>query len=269
MEIELYKKLYQNLVNYASVAGIDKAALQKYFIPEGNTSSKSILFRLCSSLQNSGMMRNSIKFNDTKNLDNRKVIEKVMFGYNTQKAAEHYPDWKSIYDAVRKEGVDKNGIGAKKETNWEKYCKGLFDGLQYLIRKNGEAEIKHLTTVNQITKNEIASIRAISKKIHGLGFALTCDWLKECGCTWLAKPDVHIKGVVMHLKNVEAIKDDDVLNEMFAWADKVKSSGIDANATAYKLDKIIWLLCTGKFYLDDRKTGREAIYKEIDSLKKN
>ena len=92
MEIELYKKLYQNLVNYASVAGIDKAALQKYFIPEGNTSSKSILFRLCSSLQNSGMMRNSIKFNDTKNLDNRKVIEKVMFGYNTQKAAEHYPD---------------------------------------------------------------------------------------------------------------------------------------------------------------------------------
>jgi len=39
MQIKLYKALYRNLVSYASVAGVDESALQKYFILEGNTSS--------------------------------------------------------------------------------------------------------------------------------------------------------------------------------------------------------------------------------------
>lgn len=267
MEIELYKVLYQNLVNYASVAGIDEVSLQKYFIPEGDTSSKSILFRLCSSLQNSSMVRNSIKFNDKNHPHNRKVIEKIMYDFDTKEAVAHYPDWESIYDAIRSEGIVDNGIGKKRETNWQKYCKGLFDGLQYLAKENGEFKIKQLTAVDLLTKNEISSIRAISRRIHGLGFALTCDWLKECGCVWLAKPDVHINGVIMHMKNATTLKDEDVLNYMFTWAENVKISGIDTYVTTYKLDKIIWLLCTGEFYLDDKRTGREAIYREIDSLK--
>ena len=53
---------------------------------------------------------------------------------------------------------------------------------------------------------------------------------------------------------------------MFSWAETVKSSGEDIGATAYKIDKIIWLLCTGEFYLDDRRVGREAIYRRIDAL---
>lgn len=68
----------------------------------------------------------------------------------------------------------------------------------------------------------------------------------------------------MHLKEADKIKDKGVLREMFSWAETVKNSGIDSSATAYKLDKIIWLLCTGEFYLDGKRTGREAIYHKID-----
>ncbi len=88
MQVKLYKALYRNLVNYASVAGVDESALQKYFIPEGNTNSVSILFRLCSSLQNSGMMRNSIKFND-KDCTHRNTIKKVLFGFDTKNLLLH------------------------------------------------------------------------------------------------------------------------------------------------------------------------------------
>ena len=80
MKTQLYRELYVNLVSLASIAGIDETGLQKYFIPEGNTSPESILFRLCSSLQNSGMMRNSIKFNDA-DPAYQNAIKNVLFDY--------------------------------------------------------------------------------------------------------------------------------------------------------------------------------------------
>lgn len=95
---------------------------------------------------------------------------------------------------------------------------------------------------------------------------MTCDWLKECGCVWLAKPDVHINGVVDRLQPVNVVKDKDVLWQMYSWSEAIKQAEVDLAMTAYKLDKIIWLLCTGDFYLDNKRTGREAIYKKIDSL---
>ena len=266
MQVKLYKALYRNLVDYASVAGVDESALQKYFIPEGNTSSFSILFRLCSSLQNSGMMRNSIKFND-KGCKHRITIRKVLFDFDTKKSAATYSDWESIYNAMLASDITDNGIKDKKESNWEKYCRGLYDGLQFLTTGNGDRIIKDLASVSELTDKELNDIYAISNQIHGLGFALTCDRLKECGCTWLAKPDVHINGVVKYLKADEKLKYEDVLKVMFSWAESASSSGDDKHVTAYKIDKIIWLLCTGEFYLDDRRTGREAIYRRIDSLK--
>jgi len=264
---KLYKTLYVDLVSLASVAGVDEAELQKYFVPEGNTTSESILLRLCSSLQNSGMMHNSIKFNDRNNPANRAIIESVMCGYNTKAAAAKYDDWQSIYNAMVAAGIVDNGIGEKKETNWEKYCRGLYDGIHFLTDESGEQIIRNLAAVSVLTDKEIREIKTISTKIHGLGFALTCDWLKECGCVWLAKPDVHINGVIKHLKNVDKITDDEVLKEMFSWAELVRTNNTDTDATAYKLDKIIWLLCTGEFYLDDGHIGRDAIFKKVDMLK--
>lgn len=266
MQIKLYKALYRNLVSYASVAGVDESALQKYFIPEGNTSSDSILFRLCSSLQNSGMMRNSIKFNDT-DTTYRDIVKKVLFNFDANKAAATYTDWESIYNAMLTGGITDNGIKDKKESNWEKYCRGLNDGLRFMTVGNGEKIIKDLVAVSELTEKELRDISIISNQIHGLGLPLTCDWLKECGCTWLAKPDVHINGVVKYLKADEKLKDEDVIKLMFSWAETVKLSGEDKDATAYKIDKIIWLLCTGEFYLDDRRVGREAIYRKIDALR--
>lgn len=265
MLIKLYKILYRSLVSYASIAGVDESALQKYFIPEGNTSSESILFRLCSSLQNSGMMRNSIKFND-KDTTHRDIVKKVLFSFDAKKSAAIYSDWASIYNAMLAGGITDNGIKNKKESNWEKYCRGLYDGIRFLSAGNGDKTIKELVTASELTDKELKDIYAISNQIHGLGLPLTCDWLKECGCTCLAKPDAHINGVVKHLYANEKLKDEDVLKLMFSWAETVNSSGEDIGATAYKIDKIIWLLCTGEFYLDDRRVGREAIYRRIDAL---
>ena len=112
---------------------------------------------------------------------------------------------------------------------------------------------------------EIAEIKKISGAIHGLGIALTCDWLKECGCTYLAKPDGHVKAVIKSW--YDKATEEEILKIMYKWAKMVRESGLDNKATAYKLDKIIWLLCTGNFYHDKMKSGQDAICGRIKALK--
>ncbi|MBR3094380.1 MAG: hypothetical protein IKH12_02170 [Clostridia bacterium] len=266
MWVELYNALYKDLISLASIAGVDESSLQKYFYPIGDTTSKSILLNLCSSLQNSGMMHNSIKFNDS-NHSYRNIIQDALFDYDAKKASCFYSDWQSIYQAVIDRGISDNGMKKKKETNWEKYCRGIYDGLQFLACENGGKIIRDLVAVTTLTEKELFKVIEISKRIHGLGFSLTCDWLKECGCTWLAKPDVHIYSVIQALNPKKKLKDRDVIELMYSWADAVKESGADNTVTAYKIDKIIWLLCTSEFYLDDGiKAGRDAIIRKIKTL---
>ena len=173
-----------------------------------------------------------------------------------------------LYDTLYNDLVSLASVAGVTENDLQKYCRGLYEGLDFLNHtfldyKNGESAIKQLALKTELTDNELKLINTISSRIHGLGFSLTCDWLKESGCLWLAKPDVHINSVIMHLKGVNKIKNDEVLQVMFSWAEAVKNSGADPSATAYKLDKIIWLLCTGEFYLDGKRIGRDAICNKI------
>lgn len=256
--IRLYDILSNDLILLAKAFNISEKELDNYFIPEAKLKNQNYLYRLASSLQNSGMMHNSIKFNDDEK--RRKQIEAVLCNWNIKLARKKLIDVETIY--ANFEQLD-NGTHSK-ETNWEKYCKGLYDGLQFLDAKNGIDEINSLinykfTEISDEFSKLLKRVEAIEKQIYGLGFALTCDWLKECGCEWLAKPDVHIMEVVKYFKKKEKISNKEVLEFIFDWSKLV-------NSTSYKIDKIIWLLCTGNFYLTEAKFGRSAIYKEIDKL---
>ena len=263
--VSLYLRLYEDLVCLASVVGIDEIALQKYFIPEGNDSSRGILLRLCSSLQNRSMVRNTIRFNDEA-YQNREIIEGVLFGFDLTKTNRHYKKWEEIYNAIVKSGIIDNGDRKNTETNWDKYCRGLFDGIEFLEKENGKEIIRSLVKSNSVSDQAVEEIKRISTRIHGLGFSLTCDWLKECGCLWLAKPDVHIAAVIRHLERNEKLKETDIVKIVCEWAEEVKKSTVDNNVSAYKIDKIIWLLCTGYFYLDGYSVGREAVLRRIDAM---
>ena len=86
------------------------------------------------------------------------------------------------------------------------------------------------------------------------------------GCTWLAKPDIHINEVYKAIVNKDKFKDYDVMKFMFNWARTIKDEKFDKNISVYKLDKIIWLACTGNFYLDNVKVGREMVINGISGI---
>ena len=262
------RKIYDGL---SVTAGIPQNS-RKIFIPEGNSGEKSIVKRLCSSLQNSGQMSNSIKFNKDRN--NRCLIESVVCNYEASKFVKSFNSWVEVYCALTEEGKNDNGVekGFNKgiaKSNWEKYAKGLFEGIHFLTDndKNGfkriRALIKKSNTVETVSKDMIDEISDISKHISGLGFALTCDWLKECGCTWLVKPDTHIVEVYKHLVGVDNVSNKDLIIDMFDYARLIRKELGDKSMTAYKLDKMIWLVCTGNFYQYDIQIGRDLIIKLV------
>lgn len=275
LTIEKYLTIKEIFDDLRIIAGIPDNC-NKLFEPEGACSNESIVERLCSSLQNSGQMRNSIMFNE-KNKENRDKIKEAVCDYDSAIFFKRYANWESLYDSFIKNGLKDNGKNrqVKKEysnniplTNWEKYAKGLFEGINFLANNNGFEIVKGLidltSTINKITDIEINKIKTISNHIPGFGLALTCDWLKECGCTWLVKPDIHIIEVYKHLINSgnDKIKNEELIIDMFDYSILIQHE-VDKSMTAYKLDKMIWLICTGDFYQYNIKIGRDLIIKRV------
>mgnify|MGYP000910513740 FL=1 len=112
------------------------------------------------------------------------------------------------------------------------------------------------TFVNQFDYNlhtRMALPLLISTKISGIGFSLACDCLKELGYVNYPKPDVHLIDVFSGLGLSER-NPISVFEAIVRMSDDCKE--IDESITPYKIDKIIWLICSGRFYQDDITIGR-------------
>lgn len=290
---EFYTKLTELLYEKARAAHVTD--LKKYYQPESVYKKQNHYFRLASSLQNgtsSGMDR-SIKFNG----ENQQVISEILCDCDFKTVLTKYSKSEELYDEfcrwITDSGAESRQKRAEKamakgkdddaeritnrKTNWEKYSEGLYLGAEFLNSKIGKEILDRMLGYNNSEdvnfKCVETDLRIISKEITGLGTALTCDWLKECGCTWLVKPDVHIKKIYHALRKAEGkkeidyskIKDIDVIEYYYKWAKELQNNGEDV--TAYQLDKMIWLICTGEFYLDKNESiGRETIISEIEKI---
>ena len=74
------------------------------------------------------------------------------------------------------------------------------------------------------------------------GFALSCDFIKELWYTSFCKPDVHIKDVLLWLGLCNNYPDDEIVFRC------LNNLAEEWWFTSYKLDKILWIICSWKFY---------------------
>lgn len=178
---------------------------------------------------------------------------------------------------------DVNNKDIKPETMWQQYVEGLYEGAEYLA---GCKRFKNTRSIDEFinaTPNSIEEakellyqLRSLWSNVRGMGIPFCYNWIKECGAIWLAKPDLHIARVVNAIiehdygswdefiiqtpvyAKYEAIKrkpkvyyEERVALFIWEWANKIQKSGVDADISAYKLDRILYLYCTnGRFYLD-------------------
>jgi hypothetical protein len=92
----------------------------------------------------------------------------------------------------------------------------------------------------------------LKEEILGFGFALACDFLKEIGFMEYGKPDVWLRKIFVSLELCPPeATDNELLKAIIRVA---QNSGV----TPYKVDKVFWLIGSGNFYMESKKTRRNA-----------
>lgn len=151
----------------------------------------------------------------------------------------------------------------------ERFINSMIDGAIYLKQfRDRQSVIDDLNKHYENTKELIKYTK--SKFRHGFSIALCCDFLKELSPTFnLPKPDVHIMEIlaIYNKHDRDYYKKNnsrafECIDDFIKLVNEIKKS--DKTMTAYKLDRQIWLCCTGNFFLDNRLSLKELF---IDGIK--
>lgn len=241
-----YQSAYNYLINMIPEE-FSESDLDKYFIGDRRdfTSLRDVYEQLIYSAQNYQRMPNVIKYDER-----REKIKNILHEFDVKVIKEMDVD--VLYKTFRREfNVTSHDT---KQNSWRKWSRSTIDAANFMSNFKDVHDFRAF--VAQFDYNlptRMALPLLISTKIKGIGFALACDTLKELGYLNYPKPDVHLIEVFSQLGLAEE-DSVSVFEAIVEMAEVCKE--IDPEASPYKLDKIIWLICSGRFYLDNINVGR-------------
>lgn len=248
--IKLYEVSEKTVQHLAIAAGLTIEDLDKYYkpIPQYNINEKdvsinSIYFHFLLSLQNRQRMSKVI--NLWKQKDSYK---KIFFDYNPSMVTQEYKSDEDLHKELKeKQLIHTNSDKSQMSKQW---CQGSLNGAKKLAKYSSIDMMKEdwKTIWN---KNPLDLPDTWQKGIKGMGIALSCDFFKEIGYD-LPKPDVHIREVFKQLFNLGELTDKQLCSIFIDAIKRLNKCGIET--TAYKFDRMIWLACTGNFFLDSDET---------------
>lgn len=223
----LYNTAYSMLVKMLP-SGIDEESLQKYLFGDQDNPKdlRDVFIVLIRTAQNYQRMPNVIQFDKRK-----QAIGCILKDFDYKYACTLDPI--ELYRSFRKE------FGAISEHSWQLWSKAVVDSASF---------VRSFTSVNDFNafvtgSSDIKRVPiTISSRIRGVGFVLACNALKDMGFLDYVKPDVHLIDICVEL----GISDKDPLNVF----DAMLQIASDNCITPYKLDKVLWLVCSGNFYMD-------------------
>lgn len=254
----------KNLERYYYLTDLQNNKLKKL----GNDSIEFAFAQFAMHAQNATILSNIVKFED--NFD---MFNKILCKFNPKKLLRKY----------NKEKLIKNLLGELHASNEkhkliDRYAQSLLDGATYFSRFKSKEEVVNDLKSHYIGKDYKSLInyflnKSIKRRIKGFSIALCCDFLKEFDSTFdLPKPDIHIRDVLSAYYLDERYK---LANDKYAYKciDDFLAVLNDINSkiskpiTAYQLDRMIWLCCTGNFFLDIEKPKKDYIIKALGYVK--
>lgn len=273
--IEFYRLTEETLNNLAKVYDIDD--LEKYY---ELTDSKSLKETKFESLSEIGQVFAQIAFHgqnaqridkivDFKN--NFDFIAKVTDDFNPAEFLNKYKNFegveekqKEIVEELRK-GLKWNSKNSNKRPDSfaKRFAGILLCAAEYLEKfKTREEVINDL--MNNYADYESLINYFISKINVGFSVALSCDFLKEFDERFiLPKPDVHLMSVMKKYNQKEYKDDYECIKDTF---DIVKRINVELNKigqeeiTVYQFDRMVYLVCSQNFFLDEKTKGIKNVY---------
>lgn len=259
-EFDLYAyKMAKDFLLKNTPTEVDENLLNKYLNLSRSqvilNSKNDICLRLLESAQNTNMKAGVIgrAIGGVKNLGN------VLYDFNPDEIVSHYgEDSEKLMETI----FHKIDVRGKKRTEsnsiWPSYCKTILSAALFLKQFKDLQDFQRWVDGNYIDKRTFAAVPfIISYEIFGISLALACDFLKELGYDGYGKPDVHVKNI---FKGIELCR---INSNDYQVLKSIRRIAENVGQTAYHVDKLFWLIGSGKFYNNPEignngMTGRKA-----------
>lgn len=245
----------------------------------GRNSVESVFAQMAFHAQNATLISNIVNFESNINF-----LKRALCDFKPEKFLTEYEGKvKSVVEALRyaannPEGLkwnDKKNKTARKDSLITGYAQALIECARYLFGcRDREAVLNKLKSNYKDDTDYENLIKAFHEQIpHRYSIALTCDFLKEFDeeFSFLCKPDVHIKDTLCVLLNKEenyyrtAKREFECIGEMQELV-KLINAGEAKKITVYRLDRMIWLICSEKFFLDGVRSAKNEYLDKIFNL---
>lgn len=272
-----YKKLYSRareflIAELGRSAELDRSdaesILNEYACPSNpqldNCNISDVYKAILASAQNTNMKPAVIKAA----IGEFDALSKVLFNFDPHKTHSKYgDDSNKLLEDIEQTLIHPRGkkISKAKRGIWPKFCRTILSAAAFLKHFKDANNFKEWTQhFYEDERSRAVLPLLISEEVYGVGYALACDFLKEFGFVKYGKPDVHVIDILVDL---DFCKEDASLYSI----QKTISAVAKANEiTPYCLDKILWLIGSGKFYrhsdTEDNK-GQEKKYINIGGKK--
>ena len=213
-------------------------------IPDKSSTPVSIqkVFRgLLGSAQNANMTAGVIGGSLAGGVDS---LGKVLFGFDPSKVVAAYGgDAEKILDEIIATLNPRGQIRRTPRSIWPKYARTILSAAAFLSQfKNGKDFNEWANHFYADSRSQAALPLVLGTEIEGIGYPLACDFLKELGYIDYGKPDVNIMDIFVGI----GLCQDRASPYQFQ---KVISRIADgAGVSAYAVDKLFWLIGSGRFY---------------------
>lgn len=175
-------------------------------------------------------------------------LRQYLENFSPKQIIEKYDnDWGKLFRTIESNYTPPGPMVINSRQNfWVIFCKSAISASNFLSRFSSIKEFDKF--ISQFYLNEYTRIALpllLDKEIFGLGFALACDFLKENGYPKFVKPDVHIKAIFKGIGLSQPKSDDyEVFKDVIRFSESI-------NVVPYGVDKLFWLVGSGRFYLDN------------------
>ena len=175
-------------------------------------------------------------------------LRTVLCEFNPDKVLKTYSNWRRLFDAVKQSvGGPGRFDPDNKRSHWVIYTKSVLSCASFLKSfKSAKAFHDFVESFDFNEHLKLALPLLLEAEIFGFGFALACDFLKECGYQHFLKPDTHLNEICVGLGITRAVDDYGVFKDAVAYCTASKQ-------TPYEFDKLLWLIGSGNFSLSGIK----------------
>ncbi|MDD3985642.1 MAG: hypothetical protein PHY59_07140 [Methanobacterium sp.] len=191
-------------------------------------------------------------------------LSSYIYNWNYEKVNDKYKSWEELFDTIKSSSYVPPGKMLKNNSHglWVQFFKSIISISLFVSRfKNIEEFNKFVETFYFNEETRIALPLLIKEEIFGYQFALACDFLKENGYPEFIKPDVHIIDIFKGLKLTTGNNDFQIFRDVIKFSKSI-------NKLPYEIDKLFWLIGSGKFYLNNIKikTSKEDFINSIINI---